>query len=484
MKLGEVAISDVKIDLNSRDEIPKILLGLQHIHSTPEIRKKVFDILQKDISGKIDIKKGRPGMDVWSILVLAAIRTGAECNYDQLREIANNHKNVREILGHGFMDYDYKYGLQTLKDNVSLLGPEMSLKIDQIVAECGHKELGLNAEDELHCQADSSVAKTDVCYPTDINLLLVAVIKVITLVAKECATTGVLGWRKSKSNIDQLRKAFYGVQNMKRSTSKKADIIAKRDELIKEAYRNYINLAKAFIDKALKSNLSLSGQEGSNIASLLIMDVFIVHANRQIDQIERRIFKGEKIPHAEKVFSLFEDHTEWISKGKAGVPQELGLRVSIVKDQHGFILYHYVMEKQTDDQVTVLLVEEAKKRFANIASCSFDKGYYTPDNKKELATILPRVYLPKKGKLSKEEKEIEHSKEFKEARKKHSSVESSIHALQHGGFGFCPDHGIEGFKRYIALSVLSRNIQTLGTIIQKKRLKSVKKLSEQQSKAA
>ena len=47
-----------------------------------------------------------------------------------------------------------------------------------------------------------------------------------------------------------------------------------------------------------------------------------------------------------KVFSIFEEHTEWISKGKAGVPQELGLCVCILEDQHGFILHHHVMEKQ------------------------------------------------------------------------------------------------------------------------------------------
>ncbi len=54
---------------------------------------------------------------------------------------------------------------------------------------------------------------------------------------------------------------------------------------------------------------------------------FIRHAQRQMDQIERRVIGGEVIPHEEKVFSIFQPHTEWISKGKAGVPVELGLKV-------------------------------------------------------------------------------------------------------------------------------------------------------------
>ena len=81
------------------------------------------------------------------------------------------------------------------------------------------------------------------------------------------------------------------------------------------------------------------------------IEKFIVHAERQIDQIRRRKILGEKIPHEEKVFSLFEPHTEWISKGKAGVPVELGLKVCIMEDQHRFILRTQVMQDQTDDKV-------------------------------------------------------------------------------------------------------------------------------------
>lgn len=72
---------------------------------------------------------------------------------------------------------------------------------------------------------------------------------------------------------------------------------------------------------------------------LVSLEVFGRDAERQIDQIRRRILQGETIPHEEKVFSLFQRHTEWISKDKVGVPVELGLRVCILEDQHGFILH-------------------------------------------------------------------------------------------------------------------------------------------------
>lgn len=183
----------------------------------------------------------------------------------------------------------------------------------------------------------------------------------------------------------------------------------------------------------------------------------------------------EKIPHAEKVFSIFEPHTEWISKGKAGVPQELGLKVCVLKDQNGFILHHRVMLGQTDDKVTVAMVQEAKDRFPCLISCSFDKGFYTPHSRKELGKILDHVILPKKGRLSAKDKAIEHSEEFVTARRCHSSVESSINALENHGLDRCFDHGLHGFKRYVALAVVARNIQILGHLIQQKELERQKR---------
>ena len=202
---------------------------------------------------------------------------------------------------------------------------------------------------------------------------------------------------------------------------------------------------------------------------------YIAHAERQIDQIHRRVIEGKTIPHHEKVFSIFEEHTEWISKGKAGVPQELGLKVCVVKDQFGFILHHRVMQNETDDKIAVPIVIETKNRFPSLCSCSFDKGFHSQSNQNDLKEILDRVILPRKGKLSQKNREIEGSEEFKEARRKHSAVESTINALENHGLDRCRDHGLHGFKRYVALAVVARNIQIIGATLQKKEVKRKKK---------
>ena len=213
---------------------------------------------------------------------------------------------------------------------------------------------------------------------------------------------------------------------------------------------------------------------------MLDLITFSQHASRQIDQIKRRVIEGEKIPHAEKVFSLFQPHTEWISKGKAGVPVELGIRVCIMEDNHGFILHHRVMQKETDDKIAIEMVTATQAKFPSFNACSFDKGFHSPENQRELKDMLEQVVLPKKGKLNSAEKEREYGEEFVQAKKKHSAVESAINALQVHGLNKCPDQGLEGFERYAALAVLSRNIQMIGCIV---RGQEREKLQEQKQAA-
>lgn len=202
----------------------------------------------------------------------------------------------------------------------------------------------------------------------------------------------------------------------------------------------------------------------------LIADIrqYIEHAQRQMNHTERRVLLGETIPHEEKVFSIFQPHTEWICKGKAGVPVELGLRVCIVEDQHQFILHHRVMEKETDDQVAVAMTMAAKTAFENLYSCSYDKGFHSPNNQEVLPQHIDVIALKRKGKLSKIAKENQQSDKFKQAHDKHSAVESAINALEVHGLDKCPDHGIDGFKRYVALAVVARNIHRIGAMIDKK----------------
>ena len=226
------------------------------------------------------------------------------------------------------------------------------------------------------------------------------------------------------------------------------------------------------------------GSGRMNILIHYLIKHYMQHAERQIDQNRRRVLEGEKIPHGEKVFSIFEEHTEWISKGKAGVAQELGLKVCVVEDQYGFLLNHLVMRKSTDQDVVVSFMTATKEKFPELVSCSFDKNFHSPTNKKQLEKILELAVLPKKGRRSEAEEAFENTEEFVRQRRKHPAVESGINALENHGLDRCLDHGIRGFERYVALAVVSRNIQILGTIIWKRKLRKLKREQAKKPKAA
>jgi len=478
MKFGQVSIANIEFDLRSRDEIPKLLQGLQQIHCNPTIREQVFKILEGIIPEDTDSDNGRPGMDLWKILVLGTLRLCCNWDYDKLMEIANNHRILRQMLGHGIMDQDYNYALQTLKDNVSLFTPEVLDEINQVVVKHGHELVGKKDGDDLKGSCDSFVVETDVHYPTDINLLFDAIRKTIILIMRLCGQLNIGGWRQWRNNLRKIKRYFRKAQQMKRSTSKNQEKQAKRKQLIIKAHIAYIELVQSFLDNVKDSIAAIQPLDIILQVKIQEIEGYIAHAERQIDQIRRRVVEGETIPHHEKVFSIFEEYTEWIVKGKAGVSQELGLKVCIVKDQYGFILHHRVMQKETDDQIAVPIIEETKQRFSDFTSCSFDKGFHSPRNQEELASILDNVILPRKGKLSAINKEIEESEEFIQARRKHSAVESSINALENHGLDRCLDHGINGFKRYVALAVVARNIQIIGHILQQKEVKRLKRLEK------
>ncbi len=470
MQFGEQDIGAIELDPKSRDDIPQLLRGLQYIYTTPELRARVFAILEEAVPvgrhGKADAGTGRPGMEQWKILVLGTVRLGLNADDDRLHQLANEHKTIRQMLGHtGWADGEEDLDqLQTIKDNLRLFTPELLERINLEVVAAGHRLVNECSDEPLHARIDSFVVETDVHYPTDINLLWDAIRKLIEIVAGLCAEIGITEWRQSAYQLRQFKKLYRQVQRLKHSTAKDPDQRAAKREDVRAAHRTYLEQAEALLVRVRDTRVRLIVTPLSELAFAEI-DLYVGDAERQIDQIRRRVLLGQTIPHEEKVFSLFERQTEWIVKGKAGVPVELGLRVAVVEARHRFILTHHVMQKTTDDQVAVSLVEAALAGFPTISSASFDKGFHSPANQIALAALIPQVARPKQGKLSQAQREREADPEFVRLRFQHSAVESAIDALEVHGLDRCLDRGIVGFKRYVALAVVARNIQRLGALL-------------------
>ncbi len=459
-RLGVTAIDQLEINVHSRDDIPQILLGLQSLYCDPGAREAVFEALRTVMPEDTSWEVGRPGMPLWNSFVLAVLRLGLNCDYDRLQELANEHTTLRQMLGHGPFDVAQCYGLQTLSDNLTRYTPEVLARLSAIVVRHGLSLLGAGDE-PLAGRCDSFVVETDVHYPTDTNLLWDAMRKVVRLSAEAANLFSLPGWRQSGYIEEQIRKRFRRTQKLRTSTSQKPEKKAQRQVQIQQAHAEYLAYSGSYLERAKQTLAYLTGT-----VQALEIQRFVAHAERQIDQIRRRVLEGENIAHHEKVFSVFEEHTEWVSKGKAGVPVELGLRVCVLEERHGFVLHHRVMQHEGDHEVALTMVQQARERFPKLRLCSFDKGFYTPDNRRALEDKLEKVVMPKKGRRSAKDQARESEPEFADARRKHSAVESAINALEVHGLDRCPDHGIDGFERYAAMAVLSRNLQRVGAIAQ------------------
>lgn len=134
--LGRVPIGEIVLDPKSRDDIPAVLKGLQLLYA--QRRSELWALLEANVCPASDHRLGRPGMELWRILVLGVLKQGLDCDFDRLHELANQHRTVRAMLGHGDFDVgEYQY--QTVVDNVNLLTPELLREVNRLVVETGRR---------------------------------------------------------------------------------------------------------------------------------------------------------------------------------------------------------------------------------------------------------------------------------------------------------------------------------------------------------
>ena len=214
MTIGEVSIADIEFDLRSRDEIPKVLIGLQELYCDRTLRKELFEALKELTPQNVNPNKGRRGMNLWTILVLGILRLVCNWDFDKVTEIANNHITLRLMLGHSLFGKPFRYALQTVKDNIALFTPVILDKINQIVANHGHNIIFKVPEGKLKGSCDSFPVETDVHFPTDINLLLDALRKIIFLIMTLCKIHGVTTFRKGMFNFRNIKRLFTKICRM------------------------------------------------------------------------------------------------------------------------------------------------------------------------------------------------------------------------------------------------------------------------------
>jgi hypothetical protein len=436
-------ISEVKLNLNCRDEIVPILYGLQHIYSQPLLRDEILNLVKQDVNEHSRNDRGREGLDYWHITVLAAVRLGCNLDYDKLQDLAEQHRALRQIMGIG----DWQEAIEAIShrivDEAYRLEPDAVKKV----------------------RADSFVVETNIHHPTESSLMVDGVRKTVELCAKLSEDYDIIGWRQHEHLLKKVKQT---ARQISRISARKG---AKYKERLAKQYRKLLGRAQKILKRAKATCQMLENEYELDLAAvgqIAEIKVFIERTEHVCGTARRRVLEGEKVPNEEKLFSIFEPHTQLYRRGKAGQPNQFGRLVLIYEDAAGFISHHHVMPRNAQDQDVIVGQTKTLQDRLNdrIEEASFDRGFHSPKNQEQLAEIVKHLCLPKPGSKQSVEQTAKASVKFHQARNRHPGVESAIGALQSGnGLARCRDETEGGFERYVALAVLGRNLHALGKLL-------------------
>jgi len=461
------SVGNVPLNLDCRNETIPILRALQHIYRTPKVRDAILGAIARDVNGRSKATLGRPGLSYWEILVLAGARLGCGYDYDQLQDLAENHRALRQVMGIGDWESAEKdqkrFDWRRIESNVNLLRPGTIEQISQAIIREGHR---LEPQAAETVRGDSFVVQTNIHYPTDSRLIADGLRKVLGLAATLAGLFGLIGWWQHQHLYRKGRKL---VRTIERIAARKGSGYQGR---MKQPYRELLELADQVLTRAetLRETVRKYGRNGGAETMALDKDLetYLQRTRHVCNLARRRVLQGETIPHHEKLFSIFETHTQLYKRGKAAEPIQFGRLVLVFEDGAGFITHHHILPRDKGDRdVVVEQTRTAQKRHrGKIRRGSFDRGFHSPRVQDELAKILEHPCVPMPGSQQAAQQEKTASVEFRNARQSHPGIESAIGALQSGnGLKRCRDRTEKGFERYIGLGVLGRNLHVLGKLL-------------------
>ena len=303
-------------------------------------------------------------------------------------------------------------------------------------------------------RTDTTVVESNIAYPTDARLLWDGV-RVLTRLMKRL--------RIQHSSLD------FGFANRSRKTKKLCYKITmvkgpEADKMRRKLYRRLIKVANEVFDMGCRCYRHLpTDMIGSDYNRL---DHFLTLMAVAIDQSERRVLKGEKVPSSEKIVSLFEEHTDIIRRGKTTVKAEFGHKVVFVTGKSGLITQYQVLQGNPgDNELWSQLLQNHQRQYGRAPdSISADRRFFSDDNQAlAMQQGIKRVSVCKPGYRSKQRRQIEKERWFKNLQRFRAGIEGIISAMMRGlGLKRCSWKGWHSFKRYVALSVVTFNLRKIA----------------------
>ena len=435
---------------------------LQSISDFLDDHEEMIETIRRDLER--GLKKpgtGRSGLTPSQVLRSCILMRVKNWNYRELRERITDGYTLRQ-----FTDFYCQPVPQHDAFNRAFnrLTPETLQVVNELVVQAA-VDAGL--EDGQKLRVDTTVVQTDIHHPTD-SMLLWDVVRVVTrLVLRLNAAVQ----QRMQGFRNRTRAARRRMQEIQRMTPKE------RSQRPVEKYRQLIGITAEVVNSARKVLQQTRRARGKDVISDLAIDELrkeIDHygelGNRVMDQACRRVLQGEQVPTAEKIYSIFETHTDLIKRGKVQTPIEFGHKVFLAESAQGLITQYQVLEGNPgDDQQVEPSLKRHKETFGHApALYGSDRGFFSETNVKSCKQNGVKVVsIPQRGgKKTAERKAYEKSPAFKKGQRFRAGIEGRISVLFRGrGMKRCLAEGHERFELWVGAAVLANNLMRIAALL-------------------
>jgi IS5 family transposase len=358
---------------------------------------------------------------------------------------------LRQFVGLGpksMMDFTF------LCKGYCALGKETWQAINKALCKYANSKEKITGE---KLRMDTTVYESNIHYPTDSSLLWDSWRTLSRLLRQLQEEVPSLGLRH-RFHDNKVKKLSIFISRNGKSNNKN------KKRKVRSAYRKLIGRVRwiAGIGREVLPLLRFT------LFGCPDLSQYLPTVDKIIDQAERRMFDGEKVPASEKVYSLFEPHVELIVRGKAGKDIEFGHKVLFAQTGEKFIHHYRVFPKRVEDAPLLVPALDAHKRMfgAFPGTVATDKGFY--ESMKQIAKLeknIRTVSICKKGRRTDDERERESTEEFKSGQRFRAGSEGSISVLKRVfNLGKCFFKGFKNYAASVGCAVFCHNLVLLSRL--------------------
>src|SRR6266700_790187 len=395
---------------------------LQAISDFLDDQKDMIEQVRCDLTrGLKNAETGRSGLTPQQILRSLVLMRIKNWDYRELRERIADGCTLRQFTDFYCMPVPRH---DAFHRGFTRLTPATLKAINDLVVQAA---VDLELEDGQKLRVDTTVVQTDIHHPTD-NTLLWDVVRVVTRLIGRLAAA--LERRRIKGFRDRTRSARRRMLEIQRMTTRQ------RQEQQAGKYRELIGIAEEVVQSA------------------------------------RRVLNGEQVPTAEKLYSIFEPHTDLIKRGKVRTPIEFGHKVFLAESAHGLITQYEVLKGNPSDEIHVApSLRHHRQAFGRVPELyGTDRGFFSEQN---LASCkrdgVKVVCIPQRGgKRNSEREAYEKSADFKQGQRFRAGIEGRISVLFRGrGMKRCLAEGHDRFELWVAAAVRTNNLMRIAALLTK-----------------